>query len=161
MVICSCPGKAVTEGDKIVRSYGHNHLADPGTVAGKKAQNDVVKKAAENPKLKTSVLVEEFAAKTEDPSFRTRTVTVKSLKRQIQRTKAKAMFRPAAPKSFDNLEAIPEEYKVVRIVNPPFVDPTDFSIFRLPNLPRLYVWCRPGCSCYSSRHRRTGSSCST
>jgi FtsZ-interacting cell division protein YlmF len=87
-------------------------MADPGAVAGKKAQCDVVKKAAENPKLQTSALVQEFAAKTDDPSFRTRTVTVKSLERQIQRAKAKATFKPAAPKSFDDLETIPEEFKV-------------------------------------------------
>jgi FtsZ-interacting cell division protein YlmF len=87
-------------------------MADPGTVAGKKAQCDVVKKAGENPKLKTSTLVEEFSAKTEDPSFRTRTITVKSLMRQIQRAKAKATFKPAVPKSFNDLEEIPEEFKV-------------------------------------------------
>jgi FtsZ-interacting cell division protein YlmF len=87
-------------------------MADPGAVAGKKAQCNVVKKAAENPKLQTSALVQEFAAKTDDPSFRTRTVTVKSLERQIQRAKAKATFKPAAPKSFDDLETIPEEFKV-------------------------------------------------
>jgi hypothetical protein len=87
-------------------------MADPGTVEGRKAQLAVVQKAADNPKIKTSTLVDEFAVKTDDPSFRTRTVTVKSLERQIQRTKAKATFKPAAPKSFDDLAEIPEEFKV-------------------------------------------------
>jgi hypothetical protein len=112
LFVCSCPGKAITEGDKIVRTFAHNHMADPGTVAGKKAQCDVINKASQNPKVTTSLLVEEFAAKTDDPSFRTRTITVKSLQRQIQRAKAKASFKPAAPKSFDDLETIPEEFKV-------------------------------------------------
>jgi hypothetical protein len=88
-------------------------LSDPGTVEGKKAQAAVLQKAADNPKLKTSQLVEEFAGKTLDPSFRTRTVTVKSLEKQIQRTKAKALNKPKTPKSFDDLEDIPDEYKVI------------------------------------------------
>jgi FtsZ-interacting cell division protein YlmF len=87
-------------------------MADPGTVEGRKAQMDVVKKAEANPKLKTALLVEEFAARTDDPSFRTRTVTTKSLERQLQRAKAKALHKPKAPKSFDDLEDIPDEFKV-------------------------------------------------
>jgi FtsZ-interacting cell division protein YlmF len=89
-------------------------LADPGTVEGKRAQQAVVKKAGENPKLKTSALLEEFEAKTDDPSYRTRTITTKSLARQVQRAKAKAVFKPATPKTFDDLEDIPEEFKVER-----------------------------------------------
>jgi FtsZ-interacting cell division protein YlmF len=87
-------------------------MADPGTVEGRRAQMDVVKKAEANPKLKTALLVEEFAARTDDPSFRTRTVTTKSLARQLQRVKAKALHKPKAPKSFDDLEDIPDEFKV-------------------------------------------------
>jgi hypothetical protein len=87
-------------------------MADPGSVEGKLAQISVLKKAAENPKLKTSALVEEFAAKTDDPSFRTRTLTLKSLQRQLQKTKAKALFKPPAPKTFDDLDVIPDEFKV-------------------------------------------------
>jgi hypothetical protein len=99
-------------GDKIVDTHGHNHMADPGALEAKKAQLAVVKKAAENPKLKTSTLLEEFEANTEDPSFRTRTVTMASLQRQIQTAKAKAVFKPPTPKSFDDLEAIPEQFQV-------------------------------------------------
>jgi hypothetical protein len=84
-------------------------------VEGKKAQNDVLKRAAENPKLKTGLLVEEFAARTDDPSFRTRTITMKALEKQIQRTKAKALHKPKAPRTFDDLEEIPEEFKVKEI----------------------------------------------
>jgi hypothetical protein len=87
-------------------------LSDPGTVEGKKAQSTVMQKAADNPKLKTSQLVEEFAGKTLDPSFRTRMVTVRSLEKQIQRTKAKALKKPKAPRTFDDLEEIPDEFKV-------------------------------------------------
>jgi hypothetical protein len=87
-------------------------MSDPGTVEGREAQLAVLKKAAENPKVKTGLLVEEFAARTEDPSFRTRTVTSKSLAKQIQRVKAKALHKPAAPKSFDDLAEIPEEFQV-------------------------------------------------
>jgi hypothetical protein len=85
-------------------------MSDPGEVEGKKAQNDVLRRAAENPKLK--LLVEEFAARTEDPSFRTRTVTMKSLEKQIQRVKAKALHKPKAPRTFDDLQDIPDEFKV-------------------------------------------------
>jgi hypothetical protein len=102
----------VTQGDIISRMCVHNHMPDPGTVEGKKAQLDVLKKAQVNPKLKTSLLVEEFAARTDDPSFRTQTVTTKSLEKQIQRVKAKALHKPKAPKSFDDLEDIPDEFKV-------------------------------------------------
>jgi hypothetical protein len=102
----------VSKGDIIVSTSAHNHMSDPGTVEARKAQVTVVKKAMDNPKLKTSLLVEEFAAKTEDPSFRTRTVTSKALEKQIQRAKAKALHKPAAPKSFDDLAEIPEEFQV-------------------------------------------------
>jgi hypothetical protein len=71
-------------------------------VEGKRAQNDVLRKAAENPKVRTSLLVEEFAARTQDPSFRSRTVTLKSLEKQIQRAKAKALHKPNAPRTFDD-----------------------------------------------------------
>jgi hypothetical protein len=90
-------------------------LADPGSVEGRQAQLAVVKAAEDNPKVKTSFLVEQFAAKTSDPSFRTRTVTVKTLERQIQKAKAKALHKPAAPTSFDDLEEIPEEFKVAAL----------------------------------------------
>jgi hypothetical protein len=81
-------------------------------VEGRQAQIAVLKKAAADPKQKTAQLVEEFAARTEDPSFRTRTVTSKSMAKQIQRVKAKALHKPAAPKSFDDLAEIPEEFQV-------------------------------------------------
>jgi hypothetical protein len=99
-------------GDKITSTCAHNHLSDPGTVASKQIQEDVLKKAAQNPKLKTAALVDEFATRTEDPSFRTRTVTIRSFQRHVQRAKAKALFKPKAPKSFDDLAELPEEYKV-------------------------------------------------
>jgi hypothetical protein len=102
----------VTKGDNIVSTVAHNHMSDPGTVEGREAQLAVLKKAADNPKVKTGLLVEEFAARTEDPSFRTRTVTSKSLAKQIQRVKAKALHKPATPKSFDDLAEIPEEFQV-------------------------------------------------
>jgi hypothetical protein len=108
----SCPGRAITVGDNITTTFGHNHLADPGSVKGKKAQIAVVQKAKDNPKVKTALLVEEFAARTDDPSFRTRTVTVKSLEKQITRAKAKALNKPKAPTSFDDLAKIPEDFKV-------------------------------------------------
>jgi hypothetical protein len=81
-------------------------------VEGKRVQNDVLKKAAENPKLKTGQLVEEFAARTDDPSFRTQTVTMRALEKQIQKAKSKALNKPKAPRTFDDLETIPEEFKV-------------------------------------------------
>jgi hypothetical protein len=110
--VCSCPGRAITKGETILSCSAHNHLSDPGTVEGKKVQIAVLQKAADNPKLKTSQLVEEFAGKTLDPSFRTRTVTVRSLEKQIQRAKAKALRKPNAPRTFDDLEEIPDEFKV-------------------------------------------------
>jgi hypothetical protein len=88
-------------------------MSDPGSVEGKKIQSAVLKKAAEHPKTKTSTLVDEFASKTDDPSFRTRTLTVRSFQRQVQKVKAKATFRPAAPKTFDDLDVIPEEFTVI------------------------------------------------
>jgi hypothetical protein len=91
-------------------------MSDPGTVEATKVQNTVLMKAADNPKVKTAALVDEFVSKTEDPSFRTRTVTVKTLQRHIQRAKAKALFKPAAPQSFDDLAEIPDEFKVERYV---------------------------------------------
>jgi hypothetical protein len=110
--VFSCPGRAITEGGTITSTSSHNHLSDPGTVEGKRVQNDVLKKAAENPKLKTGQLVEEFAARTDDPSFRTRTVNMRALEKQIQKVKAKALHKPKAPRTFDDLETIPEEFKV-------------------------------------------------
>jgi hypothetical protein len=87
-------------------------MSDPGSVEGKKVQNAVLKKAAEHPKMKTAALVDEFATKTDDPSFRTRTLTIRSFQRHVQKVKAKATFRPAAPKTFDDLDVIQEEFKV-------------------------------------------------
>jgi hypothetical protein len=112
LFLYSCPGRAVTVGGNISQTYGHNHISDPGSVEGKKTLDAVVKKAAENPKIKTSALVEDFAAKTDDPSFRTRTVTVRSLQRRIQKAKAKATLKPAVPKNFDDLAAFPDEFTV-------------------------------------------------
>jgi hypothetical protein len=87
-------------------------MADPGAVVAKQAQNAVLQKAFDNPKLKTASLVEEFVAKTDDPSFRTRTVTVKTMQRMVQMRKAKALMKPAAPRSFDDLEFLPDEFTV-------------------------------------------------
>jgi hypothetical protein len=82
-------------------------------VESHKIRSAVVQKAANNPKLKTATLLDEFAAKTEDPSFRTRTGTTKSLARNIQKAKAKALFKPAAPKTFDDLATIPDDFTVI------------------------------------------------
>jgi hypothetical protein len=87
-------------------------MSDPGAVFAKEAQNAVLEKASNNPKLKTSMLVDEFASKTEDPSFRTRAVTLQTLQRQVQMRKAKALMKPAAPATFDDLEFIPDEFTV-------------------------------------------------
>jgi hypothetical protein len=106
----------VTSGETIHSTYGHNHMADPGAVVAKQAQNAVLQKAFANPKLKTANLVEEFVDKTADPSFRTRTVTVKTLQRMVQMRKAKALMKPAAPRSFDDLEILPDEFTVRIIV---------------------------------------------
>jgi hypothetical protein len=150
----SCPGKAVSDGDVIKSTCGHNHMADPGSVEGKMAQESVVKKAAANPKLKTSALVEEFAAKTADPSFRTRTITVKSMHRQVQRAKAKATFRPAAPKSFDDLDVIPEEFTVINH-HPNFRPDFGKILVIFVRISAFFcrivfaILCRPGCSCCS------------
>jgi hypothetical protein len=112
-LVYSCPGRAISVGDTIKSTAEHNHLSDPGAVEGKRAQNDAIRKAVDNPKVKTALLVEEFAARTDDPSFRTRTVTLKGLEKQIQRAKAKALHKPKAPRTFDDLEEIPDEFKVV------------------------------------------------
>jgi hypothetical protein len=106
----------VTEGDIITSSYGHNHLADPGAVEAKAAQNRVLKKASENPKMKTSSLVDEFTEQCQDPGFRTRAVKVSLLQRQIQKRKAQALHSLKAPQSFDDLATIPDEFTVCMYV---------------------------------------------
>jgi hypothetical protein len=81
-------------------------------VEAKAAQIRVLKKAADNPKLKTAALVDEFTSECQDPGFRTRAVKVKLLQRQIQMRKAKALHSVKAPQTFDDLATIPEEFKV-------------------------------------------------
>jgi hypothetical protein len=81
-------------------------------VEAKAAQNRVLKKATENPKIKTSALVDEFTTDCQDPGFRTRAVKVKLLQRQIQKRKAKALHSVKAPQTFDDLATIPEEFTV-------------------------------------------------
>jgi hypothetical protein len=103
----------VTEGVTITSTCGHNHLADPGVVEAKAAQLRVLKKAAENPKLKTATLVDEFTEECQDPGFRTRAVKVKLLQRQIQMRKAKALNSAKAPQTFDDLATIPAEFTVI------------------------------------------------
>jgi hypothetical protein len=87
-------------------------MADPGAVEAKRVQNRVLQKAADNPKMKTATLVDDFRDKTQDPGFRTRAVNVKSLRRQIQKRKAAAQHMPKAPISFDDLAALPKEFTV-------------------------------------------------
>jgi hypothetical protein len=115
--VCSCPGKAVTCGNTITSTYGHNHLSDPGAVEAKQVQNRVLQKACDNPKLKTAKLVEEFVNKCQDPGFRTRAVNVKALSRQIQKRKAQALHLPKAPQTFDDVAKIPEEFTVIHLEN--------------------------------------------
>jgi hypothetical protein len=119
-------------------------LADPGAVEAKAAQNRVLKKASENPKMKTSSLVDEFTDHCQDPGFRTRAVKVKLLQRQIQMRKAQALHSRKAPQTFDDLATIPDEFTVCmnvcmqtcRVWSPDFVSYLFFKNF-------LY---RPDCS---------------
>jgi hypothetical protein len=87
-------------------------MADPGAVHAKKVQNRVLQKAMDNPKIKTATLVDEYTDETQDPGYRTRGVNVKSLQRQIQKRKAKSLNKPKAPRTFDDLATIPEEFTV-------------------------------------------------
>jgi hypothetical protein len=104
----------VTSGNTIHSTKVHNHMSDPGSVFAQTVQNSIPQKAFDNPLLKTSTL--EFVTKTEDPSFRTRAVALKTLQKKIQRrkAKAKAQMKPAAPKTFDDLALIPDEFTVHR-----------------------------------------------
>jgi hypothetical protein len=81
-------------------------------VEAKKIQNLVLQKTSDNPKAKTSTLVDEYSDKCQDPGFRTRGTNVKALQRQIQKRKAMALHLPKAPRTYDDVAQIPDDFTV-------------------------------------------------
>jgi hypothetical protein len=106
-----CPGRATTMGDMTVSTRAHNHLSDPISIKVKDTVKKVIKKAKENPTLKTSHLLNEWAKETLTPAERSKAMLRWSMRRKIQKAKNKVSNHPPLPRDFDDLTDIPDQYK--------------------------------------------------
>jgi hypothetical protein len=106
-----CPGRATTVGDMTISTRAHNHLSDPVSIKVKDSVRKIITKAKENPTLKTSHLLNEWAKDTLSPAERSKSMLRKSMRRKIQKSKNKIMNHPPIPRSFDDLAEVPEQYK--------------------------------------------------
>jgi hypothetical protein len=105
-----CPGRATTEGEFTLSTRAHNHLSDPTLVKVKMAEKRIVDMAKENPSLKTSFLLKEWAKATLSPADRSKAMLRDSMRRKVQKAKNKVLVRPPIPQNFDDLEEIPEQF---------------------------------------------------
>jgi len=106
-----CPGRATTVGEMTVSTRAHNHLSDPTSIKVKETVQKIIKKAKENPSLKTAHLLNEWAKETLSPAERSQSMLRSSMRRKIQKSKAKEANNPPIPRSFDDLEDLPEQYQ--------------------------------------------------
>ena len=109
----NCPGKAVTtaSGDKILLTKEHNHPADPVKVEVKKKEARIIELTKANPRQTTDLLVWIWIKETIHPSERAKTCKKASFERRIQKVKASFNQRPPSPKTFADLEFIPEKFQ--------------------------------------------------
>ncbi len=84
-----CPGRATTVGDMTISTRAHNHLSDPVSIKVKDSVRKIITKAKENPTLKTSHLLNEWAKDTLSPAERSKSMLRKSMRRKIQKSKNK------------------------------------------------------------------------
>lgn len=108
-----CPSTAITNlsGDKIIRTTEHNHPSDPVQVHVKVQEAKIVDLVKSNPRQTTDSVVGIWIKQTLDPIQRSKTCTKKSFERKIQRIKATNNQHPPVPKSFSDLEIIPEKFQ--------------------------------------------------
>jgi hypothetical protein len=106
-----CPGRATTDGDMTTSTRQHNHFSDATLNKVRDEENKILQMAVENPTLKTSHLLKEWAKKTMSPAERSKAMKRHSMRRKLQRRKTTILDHPPLPNSFDDLVDLPEKFK--------------------------------------------------
>ena len=106
-----CPGKATTLGDRILSTRRHNHISDPVDLKVKQATRKVLQQAKENPTLKTSQLMHEWAKNTMGPAERSKACSMATMQRKLQWTKCQVQDHTGVPQSLEELAEIPQHFR--------------------------------------------------
>lgn len=106
-----CPGRATNCGEMTISTRPHNHLSDLTSIKVKDTKRKIIKKAKENPSLKTSHLLNKWALETLTPAEKSKAMLRWSMRRKIQKSKNKVSNHPPLPRHFDDLNELPDQYK--------------------------------------------------